>query len=134
MSANRISVLISILKGLMVAVAATLLGMLAIAALALFVRVSDRTISLLNQLLKILSVVLGTWSAVGRGGSRGFVTGVVLGLLYMIFGYWLYTALGGGAWSVVGMLGEILLGAAVGGVFGAVLANLSPRSRRKTRR
>lgn len=131
MSANRIDTIISVLRGFLFAAAITLAGMLAIAALTVFVRISDNTVSLLNQLIKILSIVLGTWSAVGRGGRRGFVTGVVLALAYMIAGYALYVALGGGAWSVSGMLGEMLLGAAVGGVCGAILANLSPRVRHR---
>lgn len=131
MSGNRTSVLLSILKGLLVAVAATLLGMLLIAALVTFADVSDAALTAMNQILKILAIILGTWAAVGRGGSRGFVTGAVVALLYMILGYTLYVALGGGAFSVTGMLGEILLGAAVGGFTGAVLANLRPKSRRR---
>ena len=131
MSANRTDAMISVLRGFLLTAVITLISMLTIAALTVFVRISDKTVSLLNQLVKILAVVLGTWSAVGRGGSHGFVTGVVLALLYMIAGYSLYVALGGGVWSVSGMLGEMLLGAAVGAVCGAILANLSPGGRRR---
>ena len=131
MSTNRIDSMISVLRGFLIAVVTTLIGMFAIAALTVFVRISDGTVSVLNQLIKILAIVLGTWTAVGRGGSHGFVTGVVLALIYMIAGYSLYVALSGGAWSASDMLGEMLLGAAVGGVCGAILANLSPRSRRR---
>jgi len=131
MSTNRIDSMISVLRGFLIAVVTTLIGMFAIAALTVFVRISDGTVPVLNQLIKILAIVLGTWTAVGRGGSHGFVTGVVLALIYMIAGYSLYVALSGGAWSASDMLGEMLLGAAVGGVCGAILANLSPRSRRR---
>ena len=133
MSGNRISVLLSILKGLLVAVAATLLGMLLIAALVTFADVSDAALTALNQLLKLLAIILGTWASVGRGGSKGFVTGAVVAILYMILGYGLYVALGGGAFSFSGMLGEILLGAAAGGFTGAIFANMRPDARRRRR-
>ena len=134
MSASRKSILISILRGLLLAVAFTLLGMLLIAALAVFVHISDGLLTALNQILKISAIVLGVRSAVGRGGSRGFVTGAVLALLYTILGYALYVGLGGGAHSTVQMLGEILLGATIGGIVGAILANLSPKPRRRRAR
>lgn len=52
-------------------------------------------------------------------------------MAYMILGYALYLLLGGGAFSAIGMLGEILIGAAVGGLTGAIRANQSPKSRIK---
>ena len=96
MSANRVSVILSILKGLLVAIAITLLGMLLFAALTVFASVPDNLLTVLNQLLKIAAIGLGVRAAVGRGGARGFVTGAVLALIYMILGYAMYVVLGGG--------------------------------------
>ena len=87
----------------------------------------------LNQAMKLLAMVAGTCAAVARGGHRGFVTGMALSMLYMILGYGMYMGLGGGSFDAAGMLGEILIGAAVGGVCGAVRANLPAKRRRVTR-
>lgn len=130
MSASRTAALSSLLKGLLAAIAITLIGMLLIAAVALFARPSDGLLTALNQILKFLAILIGTRAAVGRGGSRGFVTGAALALIYMTLGYALYATLGGGAHSTGLMLGEMLLGAAVGGFIGALFANLRPKSRR----
>lgn len=129
MSSDRVSVLISILKGVLVAAAATLVSMLLIALLTLFSRISDGMLTVLNQLLKLLSILLGTRISVGRGGSRGFVIGAVTAAIYMIVGYVLYVFLGG-FYDTVAMLGEVLMGATVGAVFGAILANMRPKRRR----
>jgi hypothetical protein len=52
-------------------------------------------------------------------------------MLYMALGYACYVALGGNAFVITQMLGEILIGAALGAVVGAVLSNLpSGRGRR----
>ena len=76
MANKRASALLSILKGLLAAAAVTLLGMALIAALVLTARLSDGVLTLLNQLLKALAVVLGVRAAVERGGNRGFFTGM----------------------------------------------------------
>ena len=69
MATKRASALLSILKGLLAAAAVTLLGMALIAALVLTARLSDGVLTLLNQLLKALAVVLGVRAAVERGGG-----------------------------------------------------------------
>ena len=127
MATKRASALLSILKGLLAAAAVTLLGMALIAALVLTARLSDGVLTLLNQLLKALAVV-------ERGGNRGFFTGMTVALAYMIAGYGLYVALGGGRFEAAQMLGEMLLGAAVGGAAGAVRVNLKPKARRASAR
>lgn len=134
MANKRASALLSILKGLLAAAAVTLLGMALIAALVLTARLSDGVLTLLNQLLKALAVVLGVRAAVERGGNRGFFTGMTVALAYIIAGYGLYVALGGGRFEAAQMLGEMLLGAAVGGAAGAVRVNLKPKARRASAR
>ena len=108
----------------------TIAGMFLIALLTVFTRISDGTLLTLNQILKILAIILGTFAAVGRGGNRGFVTGTVISLIYMMLGYVMYAALDGKT-STAAMLGEMLMGSAVGAVTGAILANLPPRKRRR---
>ena len=128
MGRNRMEALLALLKGLLAAVALTLVGMTAIAALAVYARASDGVIRALNQVLKCLAILTGTAVAVGRGGQRGFITGMALAIIYMALGYGMAVWLGGNAFQAPGMLGEILIGAALGGVTGAVLSNM-PRRR-----
>lgn len=133
MPLNRANAILSILKGLLLAIVLTLLGMLAIAALVVLARISDGWLTALNQILKAAAIIAGACTAVGRGGHRGFFTGAALAMLYMVLGYALYVALGGGAFNVGSMLGEVVVGVAVGGVTGAILANMAPRKRRRAR-
>ena len=132
MKGNRMGTVMGLLRGLLCAVALTLLGMVAIAALAVYGQASDGLIRGLNQALKCLAILTGALAAVGRGGQRGFFTGMAVAMLYMALGYAAAVGLGGSAFAVPGMLGEILVGAALGGVFGAVLSNL-PAKRRTAR-
>ena len=134
MAKSRISILAAILKGLLAAIALTLVCMVIFAALVVFLHISDTLLTVLNQILKVAAIFLGVRFAVGRGGERGFLTGMTIAMLYMVLGYVLYVFLGGSAFSVPAMLGEILIGAAIGSLTGAILANLPAKSgRRRTR-
>ena len=131
MGKSRMQILGSILKGLLCAATLTLLLMVGVAALALALPISDGMLTALNQVMKLLSILLGVTVAVGRGGRHGFLTGMTVAMLYMALGYACYVALGGNAFVITQMLGEILIGAALGALVGAVLSNLpSGRGRR----
>ena len=130
MTRTRKSTLKSLLLGLISAILFTILAMLALSAALVTLKISDGTLRLMNQLVKLIAVILGTSIAVPRGGEKGLVTGTVIALLYIILGYISYLALGGGSFSFGCMLGELLLGSAAGAVTGAVRANLNPRRRR----
>lgn len=130
MTRTRKSTLKSLLLGLVAAILFTLLSMLGISAALVTMRISDQTLRLLNQLVKLIAIILGVSFAVPRGGEKGLATGTELALLYIILGYISYLALGGGSFSFGCMLGELLLGCAAGAVTGAVRANLNPRKKR----
>lgn len=129
MAVSRKNTALSLTKGLMAAVGLTVALMAVVAALAVWLRISDGLIVAFNQVMKLAAIILGATVAIGRGGERGFFTGMALAILYMVLGYACYVLLGGGAFAAGEMLGEILIGAAAGGIVGAVLSNMSVRKR-----
>lgn len=127
MKKRRTGIVISLLEGLFVAVIATIIGMLIMAAIVIFIGMSDGAIRAANQVLKIFAAALGTFVAVGRGGERGLVTGACLGAVYAVAGYVLYICLGGAAFDAVELMGEMTICAAAGAVMGVVCANMKRR-------
>ena len=127
MKRRRLSITCSLLKGIIAAILITLAGMLIMAAAVVFLGMSDTLIRILNQVLKVCSVALGAWLAVGLGGERGFLTGAGVGAVYALMGYVLYILLGGGSFDIVELLGEMTVCVAAGALTGAVCANLRPR-------
>lgn len=120
----RIETLISLGKGLAVAILLTLLGMALFAAAIIFLPVSDGALVVMNQILKVVSIFAGAAFAVGFGGRRGFAYGALIGLIYMVLGYALYCLLDGALVSPAQMTGEFLMGVVIGALSGAVIANL----------
>lgn len=129
MSRTRKATLKSLFLGLVAAILITLAAMLALAAALLGLPIGDNVLRMLNQIIKLIAVVVGCCVAVPRGGEKGLATGVTLALFYIALGYACYLALGGGSFDVVCMLGEMLLGCAAGALTGAVRANLRPHRR-----
>ena len=114
MSGKRTAVLLTLFRGLLLSIVITLIGMLTIAALAVFARISDSLLCFFNQAIKLIAHPSGCSRCHSVAAeTRGFLrTGAALAMAYMILGYALYLLLGGGAFSAIGMLGEILIGAA----------------------
>lgn len=121
-----------LLIGLAIAIAFTIAAMLILAVALITLDAEDKTISIINQFVKIAAILLGTIFAVPRGGERGLASGVFIAVVYTVLGYICYLALGGASFSFTGMLGEILIGTAVGAVCGAVRANLNPKRKHRT--
>lgn len=126
----RAQALCAILKGVLIAVAVTATGMALLALLVVKFGLGDGALTVCNQAIKVASIVAGAYVAVGRGGTRGFVLGAATGLLYMIFSYALYCALGGEGVSAMLLTGEFAMGAAIGALSGALVANLRPGKKR----
>ena len=71
MNPERIARILNILKGLGAAIGVSLIGMAILAAVVVYLPISDGLLLGLNQALKVLSIGLGVLTAVGRGGSKG---------------------------------------------------------------
>ena len=121
---------IQLLKGMLTAILFTLAAMLLTAAAVAWLGIPDKSIRPINQLIKIAAIILGTMTAVKRGGEAGLLSGTLIGLGYMVLGYAMYVALGGGSFDFSGILGEILIGTAAGAITGTIRANMSPKRRK----
>ena len=124
----------ALLKGLLTAVGVTIPGMALLAVLVVYVNLADGALTALNQVLKLAAIFLGAYKAVGRGGTRGLALGGAVGLMYVAMGYGI-CALWEEPMVTGGMLAlEFLVGLALGGVSGALAANLPTGKGRMRRR
>lgn len=115
-----------VLKGLGVAVLATAAGILVFSLLMQWLKPSDQVIRVINQVIKLLSILAGAWVAVGRGGENGLLRGAAVGLLYMGAGVAVYSLLTGQQLPLASYLADLGMGVAGGGIAGIILSNLNP--------
>ena len=105
-------------KGLLLSIGVTAALVVVFALIVGLTNASDGVIRTGNQLIKVISVLLGVWAAVDRGDAQGALRGALLGLVYMALGV-LVSALGTGmhltlsAWAM-----DVLIGVSIGGLMG----------------
>lgn len=116
-----------LLRGLGVSILTTLVGVALFSLLMQWVKPSDGAIRVFNQVLKLLSIAVGVWSAVGRGGEKGLMRGAAVGLGYMGLGVALYAILSGQQAAFSSYLADLAMGVAGGGIVGMILSNISAK-------
>ena len=82
-------------RGLLISIGATLICVLVFALLMQWLRPAEGVVRIINQVLKLLSIGVGVYIAVGRGCEGGLIEGALVGLLYMAVGVGVYALLSG---------------------------------------
>ncbi len=122
------------LKGVIAASLITIVGMLFLTGWVVLRGLSENGIMIVNQLIKVVSVLAGVYISVGRGGEKGLLTGALVGILYILVGYGFYSAIDGGSASAQVMAIEEAAGAVIGACTGVLLANMKAGKRAKAYR
>ena len=127
---ERVSILTRILKGVLAAALVSLMLMMLLALIVVYAQPGDSLIAAINQVIKLASLLLGVLVCVRPGGRRGFLLGAAVGLCYMALGYGLYCLLDDTMLTFSMLALEFSMGAVLGALAGALVANLPARRRR----
>lgn len=113
--------LAAVLRGVLVAAAVTVLGVVLFALLLNWWDASDRAITAINQVVKFASILAGVTSAMRAGEKGSAMRGACVGVLYMALGIACYCLLMGQSPRLTGYLADLGMGLAAGGLFGMIL-------------
>ncbi|MEG0126458.1 MAG: TIGR04086 family membrane protein [Clostridia bacterium] len=116
-----------LLRGLLCAVLVTLGCILIFALLMQWLRPADTVIRVVNQLVKLLSIFVGTWLMLKQSNERSLLLGALLGLIYMSVGVGLYALLSGQQLPLTAYLSDIAMGIAGGGISGAIIGGIQKK-------
>ncbi len=115
--------LLGIIEGVALAAVASVIAILLFALIVKTFGLSDAVIPPVNQVIKVLSILLGSWRAV-KSGARGLIGGLAVGIAYILLGAGIYMMLEGAMSPIGVLLADLALGAAAGAVSGILIANL----------
>jgi putative membrane protein, TIGR04086 family len=110
--------LIQLGKGVLFSLIFTLLAILVFAAVVKVFELSDRTILMVNQVLKIIAILLGCM--IGLKGEGCFWKGIIVGFVTALIGYVTFSLLSGEPLLRMSLLYESLFGVIVGGISGLI--------------
>lgn len=122
------SVLFGIIKGSLIALCISLLGVLIFAFILRFVPIADSVISPVNQVIKGVSIFLGTILGLRKVREMGLVSGILIGFLYSCFAFLTFSILSRDFAFDMSLLNDILFGAIIGGICGIIAVNLKKKS------
>ena len=111
----------AVLRGVLVAAAVTVLGVVLFALVLNWWDASDRAITAINPVVKFVSILAGVMSALRAGEKGSAMRGACVGVLYMALGIACYCLLMGQSPKLTGYLADLGMGIAAGGLFGMIL-------------
>lgn len=111
------------LKGALTAVSATLIMILLFAVIVRFFNVSDSWIFPINQVIKVISIILGLVVML-KDNSKGFLKGLILGLIYFVLSFLIFSILQGKFSISIKNLYDLILTTLMGGLAGIIIVNI----------
>ena len=124
---NKSSVL-CVIKGSMIAIIVSLVCILFFAFIVKLFGLSDNSLKIVNQIIKIISIMLGTFLALKKCKQNGLLKGLVIGLCYTFFAFLIFSALNGNFLFEKSLLNDIIFGGITGAICGIISANIKNKS------
>ena len=118
------NILLSTLKGSIVAVSLTLIMILVFAMLIRFFNINDNWIFPVNQVIKIVSLFFGICISIKQLKQNGFLQGVLVAITYFIINYFIFSILQGYFAITMSNIYDLLLTTIMGGIIGIIIINL----------
>ncbi len=122
--ASKKSSFLSILKGALVAVSSTLIMILLFALVVRFFNVSEKWIFPINQVIKVISLILGIIVLLKSNREKGFLKGLILGLTYFILSFVIFSILQGKLTIGMKNIYDLILTTLMSGLIGIIIVNI----------
>ena len=124
LSSDKSVFVLSIIKGAAYAVIVSLAGILLFALLIKFIPISESWVQPINQVIKGLSVLIGAYIAARKIKSNGWLMGLLIGLLYTLIAYIVFSLLDGEFRFTLSILNDLLFGGIMGVISGIITVNV----------
>ena len=124
---DKKQVIVSIFSGTLLAIASTLIMILLFALFIRFFNISDGAIFPVNQVIKVVSLFLGIIIVLKKNNQKGFLKGLLLGLLYFVLSTIVFSILQGGFSFKLNNFFDMILTTLISGIIGIILVNFRKR-------
>lgn len=124
---DKKSFFLTALKGSLYALSVCLIGILIFAFVLRFVAVGDNLIRPINQVIKTISILIGTFVALNKSKDMGLISGIIIGLMFTIISFLAFSILDGNFDFGITLLNDCLFGSIVGGICGIIAVNLTKK-------
>ena len=113
-----------ILKGTLISLAISLVGILIFAFIIKYIAVPTSAIKPINQVIKGVSLLVGAYISLKKSHKMGLVTGLLIGLFYTILAFLVFSILDGNFEFSKTLVNDLLFGGIIGAICGVIGINL----------
>ena len=121
------SILKNVIKGTLIALVVSLIGILLFALIIKLTDMSNNLISPINQVIKILSIFIGVMCALKHNKNKGLINGLLIGLLYTIMAFVIFSLLNKNFCFDKSLFNDLLFGCIAGVICGIISVNLKSK-------
>ena len=126
-SQNKSNFILSIIKGILMSLAISLIAVCIFAFVLRFVNIPDSAIKPVNMGIKIVSVLLGTFFALKKDREMGLIKGLLIGALYAFLAFIIFSLLASNFSFSVTVLNDVIFGAVIGAISGIIAVNFKKK-------
>lgn len=123
------SIFLSSAKGSLVATAVSLIGILFFAFVIKMFGITDEFLKPVNQVIKAVSIMLGVFAGLKADKEKGLVKGVIIGLIYTLLAFVVFSSLNGSFNFDKSLLNDVLFGGITGSICGVIAVNLKKKTK-----
>ena len=123
------SFFLNALKGSLIALCVSLIGILIFAFIIRFISIPDSAISPINQVIKGLSILIGSFIGLKKSKEMGFISGLVIGFFYTILAFITFSILDGNFVFSKTLLNDLLFGGIIGAICGIIAVNFTGKKK-----
>ena len=118
------SIVMSALKGTLIAMIFTIAAILIFALIIKESNMADNVINPINQIIKILGIMIAAFFAVRKATESQWLIGGLAGVFYIILGYLIFSLIEGRFGNLLMLLSDLVMAAVIGMVFAIILKQL----------
>ena len=122
--------LLATLKGSLTAVVISLIGILFFAFVIKLFGITDDFLRPVNQVIKGISILIGVFAGLKKYKQNGFVVGILIGLVYTLLAFIVFSALNGSFKLDKTLLNDVLFGGIMGAICGVIAVNVKGKQKK----
>ncbi len=125
-SARQSNAILEIVKGVVFAILISMILIIVLAVIIRFTNIPDKAIMPINQIVKVISIFLGTLIAL-KGSSKGLIKGLIIGALFSILSYFIFSILSKTLTVGVTTITDLLFSSIIGMLSGLIVVNVTKK-------
>ena len=126
---NNSSLVVQSLKGALISVIVSLIGILFFAFFIKIMGISEGAIKPINQIIKAISIFIGVFLGVRISADKGLLRGLLIGIIYTFLAFIIFSALNGKFSFDKTLLNDVLFGGISGAICGIICVNLKKKTK-----